>query len=214
MEIVWHGHACFRLKNKDIAIITDPYDGKSLGLALGKPVADIVTVSHNHPHHSNIAAVGGQPKVIAGPGEYEIRGVFISGIQTYLDGEGGKKRGKNTIYLFELDDLVICHLGDLGHSLTPAQAETMSKVDILLVPVGGPDTITVAQAAELISVIEPKISVPMHFAGEAPSASGDPVERFCRELGVKAQPPQPKLVATRGSLPEESQVVVLEQRRA
>lgn len=214
MEIVWHGHACFRLKSREITIITDPYDGKVVGHNLGKPVADIVTVSHSHPGHNDVAAVGGAPKLISAPGEYEIRGVFITGIQTHHDNEGGKKRGKNIVYLFELDDLVVCHLGDLGHPLTSAQAEAMSNVDVLLIPVGGVVTIGPAQAAEVISLIEPKITIPMLYRTEGDAGTPDPVERFCRDLGVKVPAPQPKLVVTRGALPEQPQVVLLEYRKA
>src|SRR3972149_757998 len=109
MEITWLGHSCFRLRNKNTTIITDPFDNK-IGIKLGKVSADIVTISHNHYDHSNVAAVSGTPKVIDGPGEYEIGGIFITGIQTWHDQENGAKRGKNTAYLFEMDDLVICHL--------------------------------------------------------------------------------------------------------
>jgi L-ascorbate metabolism protein UlaG (beta-lactamase superfamily) len=202
------------LKSRDITIVTDPYDSKVVGQNLGKPVADIVTVSHGDPGHNNVAAVGGTPKLIEGAGEYEIRGVFITGIQTYHDAEGGKKRGKNTVYLFELEDLVVCHLGDLGHPLTPAQAEAMSNVEVLLIPVGGASTITTAQAAEVISLIEPKVTVPMQYRVEPDGGMPDSVERFCRELGVGVPAPQPKLVLTRSSLPEETQVVLLEARKA
>lgn len=214
MEIVWHGHGCFRLKSREITIVTDPYDSKVVGHNLGKPVADIVTVSHSDPGHNNVAAVGGDPKLINGPGEYEIRGVFVTGIQTYHDSEGGKKRGKNTVFLFELDDLVVCHLGDLGHPLTSVQAEAMSAVDVLLIPVGGTTTIATAQAAEVISQIEPKITIPMQYRSETDASVPDLLERFCRELGVSVPVPQPKLTVTHSSLPEESQVVVLEARKA
>ncbi len=213
MEIVWHGHACFRLKSREFAIITDPYDGKVVGHNLGKAAADIVTVSHNHPGHDNVAAIGGSPRIVDGPGEYEIGGIFLTGIQSYHDSEGGKKRGRNTIFLIEMDDLVTCHLGDLGHPLTPAQAEAMSDVDVLLIPVGGTGALSAAQAAEVISLIEPKITIPMDFQHEADGRAPEPVERFCRELGVKTPTPQPKLVVTRSTLPEAAQVVVLEQRR-
>lgn len=214
MEIVWHGHACFRLKSREITIIADPYDPKVVGLTLGKPTADIVTVSHDHRENNNVAAVGGEPKVIAGPGEYEIRGVFITGIQTFHDNEGGKKRGKNTVYLFDLDDVVVCHVGDLGHVPNSNQAEAMSKVDVLLVPVGSTAAITMAQASEIISLIEPKIVIPMPYRAAVDAGASDYIERFCRELGLKMPPPQAKLTVTRSSLPEESQVVLLEYRKA
>ncbi|MBI4321819.1 MAG: MBL fold metallo-hydrolase [Chloroflexi bacterium] len=212
MEITWLGHACFRIKGKDATIVTDPYD-KSVGYQLGKQTADIVTVSHEHFDHNADGAVGGNPKLVKGPGEYEIKGVMITGIQTFHDGEGGKKRGKNTVYLIEMDDLVTCHLGDLGHVPTPEQVEQMSNVDILLIPVGGNFTINASQAAEVISLLEPKIVIPMHYKTEVVKLEIDPVDKFCREMGVKAVQPQPKLVVNKNTLPAESQIVLLEYKK-
>lgn len=213
MEIIWLGHACFRLKGKDATLITDPPE-KSVGYQLGRPSADIVTVSHHHRDHDAVADIGGEPKVVDGPGEFEIRGVMIVGIQTYHDAEGGKKRGKNTAYMIQMDDLQICHLGDLGHVPTAEQVEEMSNVDILLVPVGGNFTINAAQAAEVISLIEPKIVIPMHYKTDAVKLEIDPLEKFAREMGLKSLQPQPKLVVNRANLPAEQQIVVLEYRKA
>lgn len=212
MEIIWLGHACFRLRGKEAVVVTDPYD-KSVGYALGKPSADIVTLSHSHPGHGNRAGVGGEPRIVDGPGEYEIKGVVITGFRTDHDSEGGKARGKNTAYLIEMESLAIGHLGDLGHVLTAAQVEAMSKVDVLLVPVGGVTTINAAQAAEVISLIEPKIVVPMHYRAAGADANLDPVDRFCREMGAASLTPQPRLSVTQSNLPDITQVVLLEQRR-
>jgi L-ascorbate metabolism protein UlaG (beta-lactamase superfamily) len=212
MEITWLGQACFRIKSKEATIITDPPD-KSFGYNLGRATADIVTVSHQHPDHNNVAAIGGNPKVIEGPGEYEIKGVLITGIQTYHDTEGGKKRGKNTVYLIETDDLVVCHLGDLGHVLSSEQAEQMSNVDILMIPVGGVYTINAAQAAEVVALIEPKIVIPMHYKTEAIAIELDPVDKFCREMGVKSCQPQPKLSVTKSTLPSETEVLILDYKK-
>ncbi len=142
-------------------IITDPYP-PALGYNLGKPVARIVTVSHQHPSHSYLLGVGGEPKVITGPGEYEISGVVIIGVATFHDAVGGQKRGKNTVYLIEVDGLLVCHLGDLGHALTAGQVEEIDKVDVLLLPVGGVSTLNAAMAAEVIRQLEPKVVIPMH----------------------------------------------------
>lgn len=213
MEIVYLGHSCFRLRSREATIVTDPYQ-KSAGYSLGRPSADIVTISHRHPGHDNAAAVGGEPRVIDGPGEYEIKGVVITGIRTYHDAGGGKTLGKNTAYLIETEDVVVCHLGDLGHVLTTAQAEAMSDVDVLLVPVGGGSTINAAQAAEVISLVEPKLVIPMHYRTPATTAELDPVERFLREMSAPNLEAQPKLTVTASSLPEELQVVLLEYRRA
>jgi len=214
MEITWLGHACFRLKGKDVTVITDPYE-KSIGYSLGRPQADIVTVSHDHFDHNNVQGVGGDPKVVKGPGEYEIKNVFIKGVATFHDSEGGKARGRNTVFSITLDDVVVCHLGDLGHVLTQAQAEEIEAVDVLLVPVGGTYTINATQAAEVVSLLEPKIVIPMHYQTEVLSLGRplDPVDRFIKEMGLKGLTPQPKLVVTRNTLPEETQVVVLDYRR-
>ncbi len=212
MEITWLGHACFKIRGKDATIITDPYD-KSVGYHIGKQTADIVTVSHDHPDHNDIAAIGGSPRLVRGPGEYEIKGVLITGIQTHHDAEGGKKRGKNTVYLIELDDVIVCHLGDLGHIPTAAQVEQMSNVDILLVPVGGNYTINATQAAEVISLVEPKIVIPMHYKTDVVKLEIDSLDKFCREMGVKSIQPQPKLAVNKSALPAESQIVVLEYKK-
>jgi L-ascorbate metabolism protein UlaG (beta-lactamase superfamily) len=211
MEITWLGHACFRIKSKEAAIVTDPYDD-SIGLKLGKVTADILTISQGHGDHNNRAAVTGEPKIVDGPGEYEIRGVLITGIQTSLD-EGSGKLGTNTVYLIETEDLVVCHLGDLGHVPTPEQVEQMSNVDILMIPVGGSHTLNAGQAAEAVSLIEPKIVIPMHYKTDGLKLEIDTVDKFCREMGVKSPLLQPKLTVTKNTLPAEQQVMLLEIKR-
>jgi L-ascorbate metabolism protein UlaG (beta-lactamase superfamily) len=214
MEITWLGHDCFRLKGKDVTVLTDPYD-KSIGHALGRPQADIVTVSHDHFDHNNVKAVSGAPKVIKGPGEYEIKNVFIKGVATFHDADGGNSRGRNTVYTITLDDVVVCHLGDLGHPLTQAQAEEIDDVDVLLVPVGGFYTIDAGQASEVVSLLEPKIVIPMHYQTDVLTLRQtlDPVDKFLKEMGLKSLTPQPKLVVARTTLPEQTQVVVLDYRK-
>ncbi len=214
MEITWLGHSCFRLKGKDVTVLTDPYV-KDIGYSLGRPQADIVTVSHDHHDHNHVPGVGGDPKVVKGPGEYEIKNVFIKGISTFHDAEGGKARGRNTVFTITLDDVVVCHLGDLGHPLTQAQAEEIDTVDVLLVPVGGFYTINATQAAEVVSLLEPKIVIPMHYQTEALTLRQtlDTVDKFITEMGGKSVTPQPKLVVMRNTLPEETQVVVLDYRK-
>lgn len=212
MEIIWLGHSCFRIKGKDLTILTDPFD-RSSGYSLGKVTADVVTVSHQAPDHSNVAGVGGNPKVVDGPGEYEIGGVLITGVATQR-GEG-REEGKlrNTAYLIEIDDLTVCHLGDLGHILTPQQVEQMNSADVLMIPVGGGNTISASEAAEVVSQIEPRIVIPMHFKTDATSLPLDSVNKFLREVGMPDLKPQPKLIVNRGSLPEETTVILLDYRR-
>jgi len=209
MEISWLGHSCFRIRGSHVTIITDPYP-PSLGYSLGKPTARIVTVSHQHPGHSYVQGVGGEPRSVTGPGEYEISGVLIIGIATFHDRERGRKRGKNTIYLIEVDEIAVCHLGDLGHVLTAEQVEELGDVDVLLLPVGGVSTINAPMAAEVVRQLEPKVVVPMHYKTEALSWELEPVERFLKEIGVEQVVSQPKLSFTKSSLPVSTQVFLLD----
>ena len=209
MEISWLGHSCFRLKGKQATVITDPYS-PDLGYSLGKLTAQIVTVSHKHPGHSFVEGIGGKPKPVTGPGEYEISNVLIIGIAASHDKEGGKLRGKNTIYLIEIDDISICHLGDLGHALTDEQVEELGKVDVLLVPVGGVSTINATTAAEVVRQLEPSIIVPMHYKTQALNRELEPVETFLKEMGAHDITPQAKLSLTKNNLPLVAQVVLLE----
>jgi len=209
MEISWLGHSCFRIRGSQAAVVTDPYS-PDLGYSLGKPKARVVTVSHQHPGHSYVEGVGGEPKVLTGPGEYEISDLLIIGIATFHDAEGGRQRGKNTIYLMEIDEVSLCHLGDLGHMLTAEQMEELGSVDILLVPVGGVSTIDAPVAAEIARRLEPKVVIPMHYKTEALSRELEPVGRFLTEMGVEQVASQPKLSFNKSSLPASTQVFLLD----
>jgi len=177
---------------------------------LGKPTAHIVTVSHQHPSHSYVQGIGGEPKPVTKPGEYEISGTLIIGVATFHDGEEGGKRGKNTVYLMEVDEVSVCHLGDLGHVLTAEQVEEIGNVDVLLLPVGGVSTLNAPMATEVIRQIEPKAVVPMHYKTQALNRELEPVERFLKEMGVTEISPQPKLSLTKSSLPISTQVFLLD----
>lgn len=185
----------------------------SSGYNIGKPSADIVTISHRHQNHCYTKAVAGSPVQIDSPGEFEVHGVFITGIPTYHDGRKGAVRGDNVAYVMEMEGIRVCHLGDLGHTPTPDQVEEMSGVDILLVPVGGHSTIDGATAAEVVSLLEPRLVIPMHYRTEAMRDQLDPLDRFLKEMGTKAVEPQAKLSVSRTSLPHETQVLVLDYRR-
>lgn len=212
MDITWLGHSCFKLKGSHATVITDPYSPE-IGYSMGKNTASIVTVSHPHPGHSYAQGVGGEPKVVSRPGEYEIGGVLIIGIATFHDKEGGKQRGKNTAYLMEIDEITVCHLGDLGHVLTGEQVEEIDDVDVLLLPVGGVATINAATAAEVVRQIEPKIVIPMHYQTPALKMELDPVEKFLKEIGAKPVEPLAKLSLSKSSLPLSTQVVLLDYPR-
>ena len=209
MDISWLGHSCFRIRGAHATIVTDPYS-PDLGYSLGKPTAQIVTVSHQHPGHSYVQGVGGELRSVNGPGEYEISGVLIIGMATFHDEEKGRKRGKNAIYLMEIDEVSVCHLGDLGHVPTAEQVEEIEDVDVLLLPVGGVSTIDAPMAAEVVRQLDPKVVVPMHYKTEALNRQLEPVDKFLREMGVKGITPQPKLSLTRANLPISTQVVLLE----
>ncbi len=213
MEITWYGHACFRLRDRNVTIITDPY-GPDIGYTLPRMRADIVTVSHGHADHSYVAGVKGKPRVLNGPGEYEIGGVFITGISTYHDKKKGAERGKNTAFLFEFDGLSVCHLGDLGHIPTQSQAAVLSQVNVLLIPVGGVSTINAAQAAEVVSLLEPQIVIPMHYKTKALNIKLDSVSKFLKAMGLGKLPEQDTLKVTASNLPEETQVVLLSYKQA
>lgn len=209
MDINWLGHSCFRIRGRQASIVTDPYP-PDLGYSLGKLTADIVTVSHQHPSHSYVQGVGGKPRLITGPGEYEIRGVLILGIAAFHDEESGGKRGKNTIYLIEVDGVTICHLGDLGHVLTAEQVEEIGDVDVLLLPVGGVSTINAPMAAEVIRQLEPKVVVPMHYKTPVLNRELGSVEKFLKEMGIERLDSQPKLSLTPSSVPTSTQVFLLD----
>ena len=209
MDISWLGHSCFRIKGSHATVITDPYS-PSLGYSLGKPTARIVTVSHQHSGHSYVQGISGEPRLVIRPGEYEISDVLIIGIATFHDADRGRQRGGNTVYLMELDEILVCHLGDLGHVLTAEQVEEIGNVDVLLLPVGGVSTINAPMAAEVVRQLEPKAIVPMHYKTSALSRELEPVERFLKEMGVKQVEPQPKLSLTKSSLPASTQVFLLD----
>lgn len=209
MEITWLGYSCFKLKGARTTVITDPYSPAS-GYVLGKQTAGIVTVSHSHPEHSYVSGIEGQPKLIQGPGEYEIGGVMIVGMNTFHDSEKGATRGKNTAYIIEIDEVSICHLGDLGHPLTAEQKEEMGNIDVLLIPVGGVSTINASAAAEVVRQLEPKAVIPMHYKTPAMKRDLEPADKFMTEMGAKEIAPQAKFSVNRTNLPLTTQVFLLD----
>jgi len=211
MEINWLGHSCFRFRGSHATIITDPFP-PNLGYSLGKPTARLVTVSHQHPSHSYVQGVGGEPKVVSGPGEYEISGVFIIGLATFHDNEEGKKRGKNTVYFMEMDGVSFLHLGDIGHTLSADKVGELGEIDVLLVPVGGVSTIDATAAAEMVRQLEPKIVIPMHYKTPALNWELDPVDKFLKEIGAGETKSQFKLSVTASNLPLTTQVFWLDYK--
>jgi L-ascorbate metabolism protein UlaG (beta-lactamase superfamily) len=206
--------SCFRLRGRNATVVTDPYP-PSLGVRLPRLEADLVTVSHNHPNHSNLDAVVTKDAfIVEGPGEYEVKGVTVFGIRSYHDAVEGAEEGSNTIYLLEIDDVRICHLGDLGHSLDDETVEAIgTPVDILLVPVGGGKALAAARAAEVVRTIEPRWVVPMHYRLPGYKAELEGVETFLKEMGVTEVAPQGKLIVQySGSGEGETKVFLMEPR--
>jgi L-ascorbate metabolism protein UlaG (beta-lactamase superfamily) len=211
MDLTWLGHACFRMRGKEGIVLTDPPDPRS-GHAIPRTEAHLVTISHGHDGHSSLKSVGGEPVILSGPGEYEVREILVTGVGSFHDDEGGKERGRNTVFAIRLDDLVICHLGDLGHVLPSGDLERLGDVDIVLVPISGPETnLSAARAAEIIHQLEPKVVVPMSYDPDA-QKKDSPFEKLLHELGVKELVPVAKLSVSRSSLPAEVQVVALDSR--
>ncbi len=209
MDITWYGHSCFRIVERGYAtVVTDPF-GPHLGYEVPRLKADIVTVSHDAPGHNYIAAVKGARHVINGPGEYEIGEVFIIGVATFDPNTPQPRR--NVVYVFDYNTLTVAHLGDLDHVPNQAMIDALGPVDVALVPVGGGAGLSSGQAAEVISLLEPSIVVPMHY--QTPDLRGvelDPVDRFLREMGITSIETQGVLRVVAGALPEQTQVVLLD----
>lgn len=213
MIITWQGHSCFKIQDKTgtdgLTLVTDPYD-KSIGLKLSNFEADIITVSHDHKDHNCTSALRGNPHIIDSAGEYDIKGVMVEGILSYHDSGQGAERGINIIYRIEMDDITICHLGDLGHILENKQLEKLEGIDILLIPIGGKYTIDAKKAVEVISQIEPRIVIPMHYKTPGVNIDIDGLEKFVKELGLTPTKEE-KLKISKKDLPQEDmELVVLE----
>lgn len=214
MDITWYGLSCFRIRESGITLICDPYD-KAVGLSLPKLRADIVTISHDRPGHNAAERVTGEPKVLRGPGEYEVKNVFTTGLATYHRKHKGDLSERNVAFFFEFGDLTVAHLGDIGE--VPSQSEieelNIGEVDVLLVPVGGGDTLDPTRAVEIVGMFEPKLVIPMHYRqpGLADSIAErlEPVEKFLKELGVAVPDPVEMVKISKSNLPEETQLVLL-----
>lgn len=212
MDITWLGHSCFRIKGKEVVIITDPFSPE-IGYPFAKTKANIVTVSHSHPGHSSVEMIEGEFKVLNGPGEYELGGVFITGFPSFHDNSSGNELGKNTIYFMEVDGVTLCHLGDLGHTLSSEIEGELTEVGVLFLPVGGVSTIDGNAASEMVRRLAPKVVIPMHYQTPAITRNLDPLDTFLRKMGLKEIASQPKFSVTRANIPLTTQVVVLNYQR-
>lgn len=216
MNIFWKGQSCFQIIAGSVKIVIDPFSEEA-GLRLAKLEADVLLTTHGHEDHNNVKAVGlsagsGQaPFLIQGPGEYEVKGVYVKGIPSFHDDKEGKERGNNTIFVIEVEDLKICHLGDLGQTeLTKEQIEEIGEIDVLMVPVGGVYSASAKEAMKVMSQIEPKITIPMHYAIPKLKYKLDGVDKFLKILGIKTAAAEEKLTIKKKDISsEEARVVVL-----
>ncbi len=216
MEITWYGHSCFRLTERGMAtVVMDPFDSQTVGYSPLRLKADIVTVSHDAPGHNYTEAVKGASHVIRGPGEFEIGGVFITGVQTdgTTSGKKAKEQVRNTLYVFDYNGLTVVHLGDLRQVPTQTEIEALGTIHVALVPVGGGGGLNAAKAAEVVSLLEPNIVIPMHYATPDTKLPLDSLNKFLKEMGLGKPETQAGLKVTRSSLPEETHVVVLDYQR-
>lgn len=211
MIINWLGHSCFKIQDKTgtdgTTVVTDPYD-KTIGLKPPNFEADVVTVSHDHYDHNNVKGLRGDPFVINTAGEYDIKGVLVQGVDSYHDEKEGSERGRNIIYRIEFDGISIVHLGDLGHVLENKQLEHLVGTDILMIPVGGTYTIGAKRAVEVVSAIEPRMVIPMHYKIKGLKVDLDSVDNFVKEMGIKPTY-EDKLKISKKELPQENMELVI-----
>jgi len=217
MNINWYGQSCFQIssnqgKNNHLSTLIDPFE-ESIGLQLPRKLeADVVLITHNHLDHNNVKAVSGQPFIASGPGEYDVKGIFIQGIPAFHDNVQGKERGRTTIYTIEAEEIKLCHLGDLGQKeLTAEQLDKIGDVDILMIPIGGFFTINAQEAVKIMAQIEPKIIIPMHYKIPNLNIKLDGLDKFLKIVGVKKIEPLSKLFIKEKDLPkEEVKIIVLQ----
>lgn len=211
MTINWYGHSCFKITNQGghLTLIMDPFD-KKIGLTPPRGSADIVTVSHHHSDHDNVKTISGNPFVIDGPGEYEIKGIDILGVSSFHDSKKGAERGQNTIYVIKVDRIKICHLGDLGQErLSDRQLEVIGQVDILMAPIGGKYTIGAKEVAKISKQIEPQIIIPMHYKRPGLKLDLAGLDGFLKEMGLEEKKAVEKITLKKKDLMNGDMKVVV-----
>ena len=211
MVIQWYGQACFKIQSGDLVIAVDPF-AKEIGLTPPRWRANLALITHAHYDHANAEAIAGDPFVIKGPGEYEIQGVQVEGIQTFHDAHEGKERGLNTMYKIKMEGITILHMGDFGEgAMRDETIEQVGDVDIVLIPVGGTYTIAASEAAKIVTQIEPRIVIPMHYNIPGLTIKLDEVGMFLKEMGASGVAAEDRLTLKKKDIPEEghTKVVVL-----
>lgn len=211
MVITYYGLSCFKVESGKLAIAFDP-PSKDSDLKPPRFTADVVLSSHDHPRHSGLHELSGDPFLISGPGEYEARGLMITGRSSFHDKNKGEKRGLNTIYTVEMENMRLCHLGDLGTpELDSETIESIGEVDILFIPTGGEDVLDPESAVKVVNLLEPKIVIPMHYSIPKTSIKGEKVDEFLKEMGEKGIKNEEKFTIKKKELPEEgTKIIALE----
>jgi L-ascorbate metabolism protein UlaG (beta-lactamase superfamily) len=212
MKIEWLGHACFLITSGDgVRVITDPYlVGGGINYSPIRETADVVVVSHDHGDHSNVSTVQGKPEVVRGSGTKTAKGIQFRGIATHHDASQGKQRGPNTVFCFTMDDIKLCHLGDLGHVLNSGQVHEIDTVDILFVPVGGFFTIDAAEASQVCGQLGPRVVIPMHFKTPKCAYPIADVEGFLREKKDVRRVGSSEVEFERENLPPATEIILLQ----
>ncbi|MEK7099141.1 MAG: MBL fold metallo-hydrolase [Patescibacteria group bacterium] len=209
MVITWYGQACFKIQSGDLVVAIDPFS-KDIGLTPPRFKADVALVTHGHFDHNNIASLAGEPFVITGPGEFEVKGITVRGISTYHDKVLGKERGMNTIYRIEMEGISLLHMGDFGEEKVREETlEEIGDVDVLMVPVGGTYTITGTEAAKITKQIEPAFVIPMHYKLSGVKANLESAEQFLKDMGASKTEIMEKLTIKKKDIPEEGKAVVV-----
>ena len=215
MEITWYGLSCFRLTERGLAtVVTDPYDPKVVGFGTARLRGDIVTVSHDAAGHNNVSAVKGASRILTGPGEFEIGGVFITGVQTNGYTHRNPEELRNTLFVFDYDGVNVAHLGDLSRVPSQTEVEALGTVHVALVPVGGGSGLNAAKAAEVVALLEPGIVIPMHYSLPGSALKLASLNKFLKEMGLAEMEAQASLKVSRSTVPEETRVVVLDFDRS
>ncbi len=215
MDITWLGHAATRMRTRSAAVVMDPYD-RTVGGTMGRPDAHIITISHQDAFRNGVSGVApadGEPMVLVGPGEYEIKGVLIEAIRGSLHpgvtSEGSEADLRSVIWHFEAEDLRVAHLGGLGTQPTAAQLDLLSDVDVIIIPIGMADTLSPADAARAIRALEPTITIPV---GYDPNGDGEALKAFVAGMAVTPEDPVSRFTVTRRGTTEERRLVLLEAR--
>jgi L-ascorbate metabolism protein UlaG (beta-lactamase superfamily) len=211
MEIYWLGHGCFRIRGRDATVVTDPCP-PSTGYKIGKVPADIVTMSRDHADSSYRQAISGEPKYVSSPGEYEIAGVLMTGVRTDHEARQAGAPSRNVAYVLDLDDIRVCHLGSISKRPVSDDVEALGTPDVLIIPVGGGQAFDAQAAAETVSLLEPKIVIPMQYKTEAAVADLEPVDKFLKEMGSEGKTAEARLSLTKSNIPQDTTIVLLSYR--